>query len=198
MVAKHGHEVLVAETGEEALSILREESVDLVLLDLALPDLHGTEIARRIRAGEVGEHVRSAGIVAITAYATEEQRSEAEQAGMNGFVSKPFAPAALERAMQAAIVSSTAGTGEEESVPAAESPSGAGGLMDRVRAAMEPTPDLDAVASISQEYRSHLKNTGDTVASELAFRLVLAARRRDEERVGQLIDTIEEEMRGRH
>jgi len=198
MVAKHGHEVLVAETGEEALSILREESVDLVLLDLALPDLHGTEIARRIRAGEVGEHVRSAGIVAITAYATEEQRSEAEQAGMNGFVSKPFAPAALERAMQAAIVSSTAGAGEEGSVSAVETTSGAGGLMDRVRAAMEPTPDLDAVASISQEYRSHLKNMGDTVASELAFRLVLAARRRDEERVGQLIDTIEEEMRGRH
>jgi CheY-like chemotaxis protein len=194
MVAKQGHEVLVAETGVEALSILKEETVDLVLLDLALPDLHGTEVARRIRAGEVGERVRSAGIVAITAYATEDQRSDAEKAGMNGFVSKPFAPAALERAMQAAFASST---GDHGSVRAAESPTGAEGLLDQVRAAMEPTADLDAVASISQEYRSHLKNTGDTVASELAFRLVLAARRRDEERVVQLIDTIEEETRDR-
>ncbi|MFP4484157.1 MAG: response regulator [Spirochaetaceae bacterium] len=219
MVAKYGHDVVVSETGEEALRILQEREIDLVLLDLALPDMHGTEVARVIRAGKLGDAVRNIGIVAITAYATEDERARVEEAGMNGFISKPFAPDSLSRAIQAAFggesfqaastgvgtaASGTAGSGcrpdgedgatgegnaEDADAPAMTS------LVQRLRAAAEGA-DLKEISDIAQEGRADAKHRGDSTTAELAFRLVLAARRGDEERVHQLIDTIEELIRG--
>ncbi len=220
MVAKYGHDVVVSETGEEALRILREEDIDLVLLDLALPDMHGTEVTRAIRDGEAGDAVRNIGIVAITAYATEDERSRAREAGMSGFISKPFAPDSLNRAIDAAYrgesfqaASFGAGTPAEGAAPSHRSPvgeaaaEGEGGaeppgtdavaaLVRRLRAAVADRQHLEKVSAIAQEGRAAAKQRGDSTTGELAFRLVLAARRRDEERVHQLIDSIEELLQG--
>ena len=220
MVAKYGHDVVVSETGEEALRILREEDIDLVLLDLALPDMHGTEVTRSIRSGEVGDAVRNIGIVAITAYATEEERNRARDAGMNGFISKPFAPDSLSRAIDAAYrgesfqaASFGAGTPAEGATESHPGPAGdavaerdgvgePGGahalaaLVQRLRGAVADSTNLEEVSAVAQEGRDAAKQRGDSTTAELAFRLVLAARRRDEERVHQLIDSIEELLHG--
>ena len=55
LVREEGHEPVVARTGEEALTLLEREEIDLVLLDLMLPGLSGMEVMRQVR-----EHDRRA------------------------------------------------------------------------------------------------------------------------------------------
>lgn len=65
LLEKRGHEVIWAENGEEALVLLEtEDDIDLVLLDMKLPDLNGDEVARRIRADRQFDELP---IVALTA-----------------------------------------------------------------------------------------------------------------------------------
>jgi DNA-binding response OmpR family regulator len=46
---KNGYEALVATDGQQALQVAAKESPDLIILDLMLPGLHGTEVARRLK-----------------------------------------------------------------------------------------------------------------------------------------------------
>jgi len=50
---KDGLEVIVATTGSEALELLTKHRADIILLDIMLPDVHGFEVCRRIRQGDV-------------------------------------------------------------------------------------------------------------------------------------------------
>lgn len=84
-----GHEVLVAEDGQQALEMLREHTVDLVLMDMQMPVMDGIEATRRIRAGEAGQH-RAVPIVAMTANVMPADVEACYQAGMNAYISKPI------------------------------------------------------------------------------------------------------------
>ena len=84
-----GHEVLLAEDGQQALNILREQNVDLVLMDMQMPVMDGIEATRRIRAGEGGQH-RAVPIVAMTANVMPADVEACYQAGMNAYISKPI------------------------------------------------------------------------------------------------------------
>src|SRR5215203_15497 len=53
---KHGFEVVEAATGEEALLLSLKSAPDLVLLDVNLPDIHGFDVARRLKAAERTRH----------------------------------------------------------------------------------------------------------------------------------------------
>lgn len=195
MVARFEHTVRACETGGEALEMLRDEEIDLVLLDLALPDMHGTEVARAIRAGGAGEENCTVPIVAITAYATEEDRHHAEEAGMNGFISKPFSPEALEQTIQS-VVAAERPEGIEEP-GASEGTARAQEILESLRRSLGPPADVGAIAEGAREFRSLARDRGDPQAAELAFRLLLAARRRDEERLGELLEALEETVRDR-
>lgn len=86
---REGYRVLEAETGEQTLGLLQREPVDLVILDLMLPDLPGEEICRRIRA-------RSAvPILMLTAKAAEDDRIRGLSLGADDYVIKPFSPREL-------------------------------------------------------------------------------------------------------
>lgn len=63
--------------------------VDLILMDIRLPYEDGYEALRKIRASE---SLRSIRVVAVTAYASEEQLQRARAAGFDGFVGKPLDP----------------------------------------------------------------------------------------------------------
>ncbi len=84
------HTVIYVHDGRTALKSVREGNYDLVLMDLEMPEMNGLEALRAIRAGEAGEDKMQIPVVALTAHALDEIRAECEQAGMNGFVSKPF------------------------------------------------------------------------------------------------------------
>lgn len=86
VLSPRGHRVLTAASGTECLTVLSREAVDLVLLDVVMPDLDGYEVCRRIRADERTAFLP---VVMLTAY-DGEQRVAALEAGADDFVRKPF------------------------------------------------------------------------------------------------------------
>src|SRR5512138_2328772 len=79
-----GHTVLVAHTGRDALATLADRPVGLVLLDLELPDMHGTAVMRRARRVDHPPE-----IVVITGHAALASAVEAVEAGAGGYIIKP-------------------------------------------------------------------------------------------------------------
>ena len=75
------------ETGAEALDGLTREVPDLVLLDISLPGLDGTEVLRQIRADT---SLRDVPVVALTAHAMSGDREKFLSLGFNDYLSKPI------------------------------------------------------------------------------------------------------------
>ncbi len=88
LVQKWGYIALVANDGQEALTILAQEHVDLILMDVQMPVMDGLKATRAIRAQEAesGEHLP---IVALTAHAYTSDRAKCMDAGMDEFLAKP-------------------------------------------------------------------------------------------------------------
>jgi CheY-like chemotaxis protein len=86
-----GHEVFVAHDGRAALADLSRIRPDIALLDIAMPDMSGYELARHMRA-RLGAGVR---IVALTGFGLAEDRARAIEAGFDQHIVKPADPAFL-------------------------------------------------------------------------------------------------------
>ena len=105
LLENRGYYCLVAGTGREALAILAEASINLVLMDVQMPDMDGYEATRCIRELEkkTGAHMP---ILAVTAQATVEDRETCLLAGMDGHIAKPFQSEQLYAAIDALLVES--------------------------------------------------------------------------------------------
>ena len=79
--------ILKAQNGREALEIIEQDPVDLVLLDVMMPEIDGFEVCRRIKADK---NKRMIPVVMITAYADKENRILGIEAGAEDFLSKPL------------------------------------------------------------------------------------------------------------
>jgi two-component system, sensor histidine kinase and response regulator len=88
ILEKMGHQVTVADDGNAVLRLLAQHQIDLIAMDMQMPNMDGLEATRAIRlmARDSGKHVL---IVAMTANAFEEDRRKCLEAGMDGFVVKP-------------------------------------------------------------------------------------------------------------
>jgi adenylate cyclase len=91
VLAPKGYAILSAASGEEALALLRSAAVDLVLLDVVMPEMDGYEVCRRVRAAE---STRFLPVVMITA-SGDQEKAVAIEAGADDFITKPFDPAEL-------------------------------------------------------------------------------------------------------
>jgi two-component system sensor histidine kinase/response regulator len=98
LLEKRGHQVEVVSTGRAALAALAQQSFDLVLMDVQMPELDGFEATRRIRAQEhaSGRHLP---IIALTAHAMKGDAERCLAAGMDDYLTKPITSAALEAAI---------------------------------------------------------------------------------------------------
>ncbi len=85
--------VLEASTGEDALKLLSDHAVDLVLLDWMLPHMSGIACLQAIRSDPKTSHIRC---VMVTADREEDHVREAIAAGAAGYVVKPFSPRTLQ------------------------------------------------------------------------------------------------------
>jgi CheY-like chemotaxis protein len=92
LLRMHGQEVDVVERGLEAVEYLKGTRPDIILLDIGLPDISGYEVAREARKLAGGERIR---IYALTGYGQQEDRRRAIEAGFDGHLVKPIAPADL-------------------------------------------------------------------------------------------------------
>ncbi|GAB1410643.1 hypothetical protein MASR1M90_17970 [Desulfovibrionales bacterium] len=89
LLKKLGLEVMTASNGEEAVRVLHEHPVDVVLMDIQMPVMDGVAATRAIRTSETLGQRAQVPIIAMTAYAMNGDREKFLEAGMNGYLSKP-------------------------------------------------------------------------------------------------------------
>ena len=87
-----GYDVLEARSGEQGVALANECTPDLVLMDLQLPNMDGTQALRLLRQSP---RTREVPVVAVTAFAMKEDRDRALKAGFDGYLEKPISVRAL-------------------------------------------------------------------------------------------------------
>ncbi len=93
ILTRAGYEVLGAESGPVALDLLEHETVDLILLDLMMPEMDGWEVYQRLKAWE---RTRDIPVIIVTAKAQRIDRVLGLYiVGVDDYITKPFSPKAL-------------------------------------------------------------------------------------------------------
>lgn len=95
ILEKFGLQTETAMNGVKALEILEENSYDIVLMDLQMPEMDGYEATEAIRKKEEADPDKRMTIIAMTANALESTRAKCLAAGMDDYISKPIKPEAL-------------------------------------------------------------------------------------------------------
>ena len=83
----HGYAISVAALGEKAVDLALKEQPGLILLDIKLPDIVGTEVAAQLKADH---RTREIPIIAVTAYAMQGDRGDILRSGCDAYVPKPI------------------------------------------------------------------------------------------------------------
>lgn len=92
VLSVEGYQVLEATDGMEALTQARAQRPDLILMDLAMPNMDGWEATRQLKGAP---ETRSIPVVALTAVAMRGDEEQARAAGCDDYLSKPARPAAI-------------------------------------------------------------------------------------------------------
>ena len=82
---REGYRVIIAEDGEKALKLIRENDIDVALLDIKMPGISGIDVLREIKKNNPLVEV-----IMMTAFSTKEIVEEARNLGAFGFLTKPF------------------------------------------------------------------------------------------------------------
>ncbi|MCK5345548.1 MAG: chemotaxis response regulator CheY [Candidatus Heimdallarchaeota archaeon] len=86
-----------ADDGQTALPMLQQGSFDFLVTDWNMPGMEGIELLKRVRADE---NLKSLPVLLVTAEAKKEQIVEAAQAGVNGYIVKPFTSGTLKEKIE--------------------------------------------------------------------------------------------------
>jgi two-component system KDP operon response regulator KdpE len=97
LIGGWGFDVQTAASGASALEAIAAERPDMVILDLAMPEMNGVEVSRRLRAWS---HVP---ILVLSARAEEELKVAALDSGADDYVTKPFSPRELQARIRATL-----------------------------------------------------------------------------------------------
>jgi two-component system response regulator VicR len=87
LLKSESYEVLKAYDGKEALGILEEETPDLVILDIMMPEIDGVEVCRRMRKLDKMSDIP---IIMFSAKLSAQDKKNSFDAGADGFITKPF------------------------------------------------------------------------------------------------------------
>jgi CheY-like chemotaxis protein len=97
VLRKMGHTVEIAANGLIGVEKFKEKSFDMILMDIQMPEMNGIEATRAIRQLEelegMGKHIT---IIAVTAFAMDQDKKNCMDAGMDDFLAKPYKPFELE------------------------------------------------------------------------------------------------------
>jgi CheY-like chemotaxis protein len=103
-----GFSILRAADAEVARSIVDTESVDLILMDIALPGMDGLALTRILKADERSQHIK---IVALTAFAMKGDDLRARAAGCDGYITKPIDTRTIGASVREYLAKSAPGQG---------------------------------------------------------------------------------------
>ena len=95
VLKKMGHQVVIAENGEQVLALLDKDNFDIVLMDIQMPVMSGDQATKLIREKERQGELDPMPIIALTAHAMNGDREKYLSLGMNGYVTKPINREAL-------------------------------------------------------------------------------------------------------
>ena len=88
------YDLLFADTGKQAIELALQENIDLLILDLELPDINGLEVLRKVKMArqemESIVQLASLPVIMVTAYPSKEARLEAERLNVAVFLTKPI------------------------------------------------------------------------------------------------------------
>jgi nitrogen regulation protein NR(I) len=141
-LTRDGYDVHTAEDGEQALSILGEHHIDLVITDLRMPKVDGMELLRR--AVEMDEELP---VVMITAHGTVDNAVEALKTGAFDYITKPFDQAEVRTIVKKALRTRDLSATEATRPAEAEAPTGARyGIIGQSPGILELYAVLDRVA----------------------------------------------------
>ncbi len=102
ILTRVGYEVLGAESGPVALSMLEHEDVDLILLDLMMPEMDGWEVYQRLKAWE---RTRDIPVIIVTAKAQRIDRVLGLYiVGVDDYITKPFSPKTLLHSVEKILI----------------------------------------------------------------------------------------------
>jgi twitching motility two-component system response regulator PilH len=87
MLEKHGHVVLVAETGEDGVSVAKKELPDVVLMDIVMPGLNGFQATRQLRKSEETANIP---VIIVTTKDQETDRVWGMRQGAKAYLTKPI------------------------------------------------------------------------------------------------------------
>ncbi len=113
---KEGFDIESFSSGKDGLEYVRKNPVDLVLLDIMLPDLDGIEICKRVRADE---RLKTLPIIFLTAKGEEIDRVVGLELGADDYVVKPFSPRELVARAKAVLRRQEAALGKDEVIETA-------------------------------------------------------------------------------
>lgn len=127
-----GHGVTAVSSGRQALEALERDPFDVAILDIQMPDGDGLSTARHIRCREEGTGCRLP-LVALTAYAMEEDRIRCLEAGMDCYLAKPVSLQTLQKTLEG-LIPPTADLGQSPAPPCE---------------VLDPAPDLSVLADLT-------------------------------------------------
>jgi CheY-like chemotaxis protein len=104
VLSASGHDVCDAKAAEEALAAIRRERPHLILLDMALPDMDGLALARKLRSDPA---TRDIAIVAVTSFPEKYTKSDALEAGCDSYILKPLSTRELSSQLDAVVTWNT-------------------------------------------------------------------------------------------
>ena len=90
LLNKQGYEVLTCDAGEDAINAIRKENFDLIVCDIRMPRMTGTETIKQIRKELKAKNKTSVPEILITGYADDETNKEAEALKVADYIYKPF------------------------------------------------------------------------------------------------------------
>jgi signal transduction histidine kinase/DNA-binding response OmpR family regulator len=221
LLEKLGHAVVLAPNGRDALAVLERQAIDVVLMDVQMPEMDGFTATAAIRERQAGRGGRRLPIVALTAHAMKGDREKCLAAGMDDYLAKPVTPEALASVLgrlfdDAGEAAATAATATER--PAApldlaalhayvggdrellcelltifseECP----GHLQAIRAALEPF-DAEGLARAAHTIKGSLRAIGAARAASLAERLERAGRDGDAALTTDVVSGLEGEIDG--
>ncbi|HEV8247497.1 MAG TPA: sigma-54 dependent transcriptional regulator, partial [Polyangiaceae bacterium] len=139
---RDGYDVHTAEDGEQALGVLKEHHIDLVISDLRMPKIDGMELLRRVVASE-----DAIPVVIITAHGTVDNAVEALKTGAFDYITKPFDQAEVRTVVRKALRTRDLSDRDASRPAAASAPEGVRyGIIGKSTSILELYAILDRVA----------------------------------------------------
>lgn len=91
LLNKMGFHVGIADHGPQAIEMLKQQHFHVILMDVQMPDMNGYELTRLIRT-TLPDPINKIPVIALTAYASAQEKEHAREAGMNDYLTKPYSP----------------------------------------------------------------------------------------------------------